>query len=85
MNFISYANKVYVTDGFTRRHIATTAELNQLHAAAGKPPITPVTKATFDNLVEFVAPTVLVNEVRNVGALVVNFQRVFVDWTYTQG
>lgn len=79
MNFISYGGSVYVTDGFSRRRISNPTQLNELHAAAGKPPIQAVSKGTFDSLEEFVQVRHVRNDISNVGAQVENLRRIVVD------
>jgi len=84
VNFISYGGKVFVTDGFTKRHIASPTQLNELHAAAGKPPIQAVSKATHDSLPDYVPVSVVLNAINSCEALVETHRRQFIDWTYTQ-
>lgn len=84
MNFISYGGSVYVTDGFTRRRISNPTQLNELHAAAGKPPIQAVSKGTFDSLKDYVHPSTVLNAINSCEALVETHRRLFVDWTHTQ-
>lgn len=84
MNFISYNGRVYVTDGFTKRHITSPTHLNELHAAAGKPVIQPVSKTTHDSLPDYVHPSVVLNAINSCEALVETHRRLFVDWVASQ-
>jgi len=80
MIFISYANKVYVSDGYTKRHITSPTHLNELHAAAGKPTIQPVSKTTFDSLPDYIPTSKVLADIERCDARVETLRRIVVDW-----
>lgn len=90
MHFISYGGNAYLVTAGVKRLIPTPTILNELRAAAGHPPIQPVTRGTLDYLPDYIGDADVRQRVLDVGAQVENLRRIVVDthpnpYTATQG